>query len=75
MTEFAWVLEDVRCRKWSRAPIYLHADFYSKITGPFTDEDYDKARRFKSWEEAERFMADHGLSENFAAVEHGWISR
>jgi hypothetical protein len=75
MSDVFWLLEDVRCRRWSGSPLYLDAGFYSKtsMNSPFTTIDRDCAMKFLTWEAAERFMADKDLVEHFKAVEHEWI--
>lgn len=85
-----WVLEDLRCEKWSPTPQYLHADagfyshngnWYGEIGGGghLQTPEIHKARRFPSQEEAESFRMTHGAdcgmnTRLWASREHAFVA-
>lgn len=85
-----WVLEDMRCNKWSPTPQYLHRDapFYDAWPhnwgqpgggGECQTGSIQDARRFTSVIEAKNFMAEHGrnvgMPDSWIAREHQFINR
>lgn len=71
-----WVLEDLRCRKWSPTPQYLHKDagfrpldtnggtgfWFGKMGGggECQTPDITAARKFPTKDEADQFKAHYG---------------